>query len=159
MKILWLTHKGDQWPVMLDDSDYDAVVAAGPWHLVQDGITRFYVHRNQKPYLLHRFLMGVTDPKVIVDHRDRNPLNNKRSNLRFASASQNSANQRKSTHSSRFRGVTWAKTRRKWQAQIGDNGKYRYLGYFTDEKLAACAYDDAAREIFGEFAVCNFRQK
>lgn len=155
MRILWITRKGDQWPVLLDDSDYDNVVAAGPWRLQQ----RFYVQRDRKPYMLHRFILGVTDPKVLVDHRDRNPLNNRRSNLRFASASQNAANRRKNTHSSRFLGVTWDKTRRKWRAQILDNGKYRNLGRFTDEKLAARAYDDAAREVFGEFATCNFRQK
>lgn len=157
MKILWVTRKGEQWLVMVDDSDYAAVLAAAPWHVERRSDVLLYVVRNQKkPYSLHRFLMGVNDPKVLIDHKNRNGLDNRRLNIRIATRSQNNANGRKKAHSSRFRGVYWNKSRGKWRAEVRADGKKKHLGYFPDEKQAALARDRAARELFGPFTVCNF---
>ncbi len=105
---------------------------------------------------LHRFLLGLTDPKIIVDHEDRNGLNNQRGNLRVATKSQNEANSCKQHGTtSRFKGVSWNKRGGKWEAQIA----HRHLGCFADEMSAALAYDTAARKHFGEFCNCNFPPK
>lgn len=91
-----------------------------------------------------------------TDHKDHNGLNNQRSNLRQATGQQNSANV--SPHkgaASRYKGVTWAKQRSKWKAQIGVNGSTRGLGDFASEIQAAMAYDRAAIDTFGEFACTN----
>jgi len=107
---------------------------------------------------MHRFILRLRDPKMAADHRDRNGLHNWRSNLRIATKSQNRANSRKPRHgvTSRFRGVHWAKSMKKYCAKIRFHGLQTNLGYFTDEVKAALRYDMAARELFGEFASCNF---
>jgi len=62
---------------------------------------------------------------------------------------------RKNT-SSRFRGVSWHKAYRQWQAQIKIAGKLIYLGRYVKEQSAAKAYDVAAKKYFGKFASPNF---
>ena len=106
---------------------------------------------------MHRQLMGF--PVLEVDHKDHNGLNNRRSNLRLATDLQQAANRWNPRNRVGYRGVI--KRLRKWvphcfEARINVNRKYRKLGYFKSAKLAALAYDKAAREIFGEFAVLNF---
>lgn len=108
--------------------------------------------------LMHRFIMGVTDSRF-VDHRDHNPLNNQRSNLRICTPAENCRNSRKRSAaraSSRFKGVCWHKGRSRWRASIVVNYKNITIGQFADELEAARAYDRAAREHFGEFACLNF---
>jgi transposase len=58
--------------------------------------------------------------------------------------------------SSRFVGVSWDKCNRCWIVHISSNGKQRHVGCFKDEIAAARAYDEAARQAFGEFATPNF---
>jgi|WetSurMetagenome_2_1015567.scaffolds.fasta_scaffold348709_2 hypothetical protein len=105
------------------------------------------------PVLLHRYLIRSESAKR-VDHRDGNGLNNRMSNLRIVTSSQNGMNMRaRSGGSSRFKGV-WRPTR--WRASIKiDRGTIR-LGSFATEEEAARAYDEAARRLFGEFAAVNF---
>lgn len=103
---------------------------------------------------MHQFLTGY----ALTDHRNGNGLDNRRSNLREATAVENSQNCRKRPHNtSGFKGVTWHKNRRKWMAQIkpGDQSN-RFLGYFLTAEEAARAYDTAARELHGEYATVNF---
>ena len=77
--------------------------------------------------------------------------------MRIATHQQNAQNRRGNVGtSSRFKGVCWHKKYGKWQASITHNGRNIYLGLFTDEIDAAMAYDAKARELFGDFACCNF---
>lgn len=92
-----------------------------------------------------------------ADHKNRNILDNRRSNLRVASNMQNQANRLKTKRStSGYKGVSWFKHLGKWRADIQKDGKLRYLGHFSDKVEAAKAYDRAALELFGEFALLNF---
>jgi hypothetical protein len=112
---------------------------------------------------MHRFVLGVTDPKTLVDHKDHCGINNTRSNVRPATNGQNAANRRKSSKPSHspYKGVTWqANTKSKpWMAYIHTKveGKRKiiHLGRFAFEADAARAYNDAALERFGEFACLN----
>src|SRR6266850_2330867 len=127
----------------------------------KDGsIRHVYAYRkaNGQTILLHRFLLGITDQKTRVDHKDGDGLNNLSSNLRIATCSQNQSNQKKckTTTSSVYKGVTWYKRDSKWAAQIMQDGKRKYLGSFSNELQAALAYDKTARYMFGEFARTNF---
>lgn len=92
-------------------------------------------------------------PTSDVDHVDRNPSNNRISNLRIASRSQNVANSpsRKSSKSG-VKGVHWDSVSQKWKAQIHFNGKKKSLGRFKSIEKAAEAYARAAEVAFGEFA-------
>jgi hypothetical protein len=89
---------------------------------------------------MHRLLLGVTDPLLEVDHKDGDHFNNRRSNLRAVTRSQNQQNKRKINGSSRFRGVYWDRARSKWHAQATLNGKAHNLGrYDTEEEAGAAA--------------------
>lgn len=106
---------------------------------------------------MHRLLMnpGVAE----VDHRNGDGLDNRRENLRVCTRAQNSSNQRKQLNrTSPFKGVVrkrraWG--RFAWISQIKDGGKHRYLGTFASELEAARAYNDCARNLFGEFSNLN----
>jgi hypothetical protein len=105
---------------------------------------------------MSRMIMGVTDPKIFVDHKDRNPLNNCRINLRICIASQNLCNTTSAKNStSKYLGVSWSSDSMKWMAQIVKNNKHFYLGRYKIEEDAALAYNKAAIEIHGEFANLN----
>ncbi len=124
---------------------------------------KFYAIRGQrigpadlKIVRLHRLIMDA--PKgLLVDHQNGDSLDNRRSNLRLATRSQNQYNKRKRKNTtSRFRGVYFQKDHRKWAAYIVEAGKKIFLGYFDSEIEAARVYDGAARKYRGEFACPNF---
>ncbi len=92
-----------------------------------------------------------------VDHADRNRLNNQRHNLRVCTHAENCANTPKRQSVDGFRGIQLVKGR--YQARIGFERKVRYLGSFATAIEAATCYDDAAKELHGEFAILNFPQQ
>ena len=105
---------------------------------------------------LHRWLLDA-QPGQLVDHIDGNPLNNRRSNLRLATRSQNQANRRRNrTSRSRYKGVTWHQGQQRWMARIQVNGRRITIGYYADPLQAAYEYDAFARTYFGEYARVNF---
>ena len=106
--------------------------------------------------LMHRVIMGARQGQE-VDHIDHNGLNNLRSNLRVCTRSENQQNARKQIRdtTSKYKGVYSDKAHGKWAAGIGINNRNIFLGYFDSETDAARAYDAAALEHFGEFALLN----
>jgi HNH endonuclease/AP2 domain len=110
---------------------------------------------NQK-YLCHRiiFLIMTGDwPTCHIDHANRNTDDNRWSNLRPASRSENIANsKRRSTNTSGHKGVCWDKSRNKWRAEIKAHGKKQLLGRFNTFEEAVAAYSSAAFERFADFA-------
>jgi hypothetical protein len=109
---------------------------------------------------LNRFLDYARNDKLVVDHINRDSLDNRRANLRLATRSQNNMNRsgRKGA-SSKYKGVSWYKSRKRWRAMIKVEGKRKSLGYFESEAEAAKVYDEAARKYQGEFAYQNFSEK
>ena len=109
---------------------------------------------------LHREIMEAP-AGLFVDHRNGDSLDNRRDNLRLATPFDNQHNRQKtkSKTSSRFIGVSYDKSHRKWLAKIGYRGKRIFLGRFNTEEAAARAYDAAARKYHGEFARLNFPEE
>lgn len=96
-------------------------------------------------------------PKQHIDHIDGNKTNNKIDNLRLCTHNQNQHNQGiRRNNKSGYKGVSWFKNAKKWQAQICCDSKIKHLGMFTTKEDAAHAYDIAALEVHGEFAWTNF---
>lgn len=140
-----------RWHVLEHDPAAPGRRAHGPY-VVYDaypegrGGTRITVY-------MHQLITGSR----FIDHIDGDPLNNRRSNLRPATKSQNGANARKNPgKTSRYKGVFWDRERSGWQAKITVERQQVCLGRFANEEDAALAYDLAAREAFGEFALTNF---
>jgi len=106
---------------------------------------------------MHREILGLTDSKIQVDHKDGNTLDNQRRNLRTATVAKNQQNRQKRVRcSSKFKGVCWHKGTSKWLARITPpDQKQALLGSYDDEETAAKAYNEAAKRLFGEFALTN----
>lgn len=105
-----------------------------------------------KQIKLHRFLLNAPDG-VMVDHKNHNPLDNRRENIRLCTNSQNQQNRLKRRGvTSQFKGVMWSKKNHRWMAYIYRDGDQEYLGSFLREEDAAETYRKRAVELFGEFA-------
>ena len=133
----------------VDDEDFERV-SEMKWRVLITGNLRYAY--SSKDQLLHRFILGIDNPKVEVDHKDRCGLNCSKENLRVATKSQNNANRAKLCGDNSHKGVGWHKASSKWRATIKKNGKAKHLGLFTSEVAAKEAYNKAAKELFGEFA-------
>ncbi len=105
---------------------------------------------------MHREIMQPKDGRF-VDHRNCKSLDNRRSNLRFATRAENMRNRRKRRNaSSEFVGVHFYKPQGNWSCSILHNGKRIWLGRYDSEIEAAKTYDKAAKKYHGEFARLNF---
>mgnify|MGYP000386226735 CR=1 FL=1 len=146
---------GGFW-VMLDLEDVDHVMEHN-WYPSSKGD---YLQSTQdgQMVLLHRFIIGA-EPGEYVDHRNGNRWDNRKKNLRPATATENARNARPhQSAASPYKGVSVVQRQSgpRYRALIQIGGRQRHLGYFKSEIIAARAYDEAAREHFGEFAWVNF---
>jgi len=121
------------------------------WHLT----TGNYV-LDSHGIMLHRYILSASKNDGDVDHADRNPLNCRKSNLRFATKTQNMGNMKIPSHnSSGYKGVSYFKQTKRWEAYISKKNKKVHLGFFKSKVDAAKSYNEAALEYFGEFARLN----
>jgi len=149
---------------LVDDADYRVISTykwAAVWH---EEIKGYYAVRiepkaNRKsgrPIYMHRQILGLGfgDPRQGEHKEPSQTLDNRRSvNLRMATQSQNSANQRlRDCNTSGVKGVNLYKRTGRWRASIQAEGQQFHLGYFNSESEATNAYRRAAIRHFGEFA-------
>jgi len=164
--------------VLYDAEDHDKV-SAHRWFGSKDRTNKFYVvariphpdggwycspnghkQRRQAGLQIHRLIMDA--PKgMCVDHINGNPLDNRKSNLRICTRSENMRNRgAQKNNTSGYKGVSWHKHKKKWGCKINKhNGKQIHVGYYKDKEEAARAYDKKAKEFHGEFAKLNFPEK
>lgn len=161
--------------INLSKTDYTLVDASDYEYLSQFKWWTFINRRNQFKYArtkinnkyvyMHRLLLGLTDPKVPVDHINGNSLDNHRNNIRIATTQLNAANRGKQkNNTSGYKGVfkrneSYYQLKSKFRAMIRVNQKLIRLGTFDNPEDAARAYDRASREYFGEFGFLNFPNK
>jgi hypothetical protein len=103
--------------------------------------------------IMHRVILGLTDPKISCDHINRNGLNNQRTNLRSCSPGENRMNQGLSSNNiSGVTGVSWCKAYKKYVANIQVCKKPVFIGYFARFEDAKKARRAAELKHFGHFA-------
>ena len=146
----------------VDDKDFEEL-SKYKWHAFKVTANLFYARRNQKingkqrqsGILMHRQILNICN-RMFVDHINGNGLDNTRNNIRLCNATQNNRNARAyKTASSKYKGVSKSKNRKKYKGTITFRGKCIHLGYFIEEINAAIAYNIAAVKYFGEFACLN----
>lgn len=144
----------------VDDEDFEALNQY-KWQALKSGHT-FYAERRVRSdtptrIWMHRAIAG-TPTGMETDHVDGDGLNNVRSNLRVTTKHQNQHNRthKKRNASSQFRGVSWDKTKGKWNAEITTDGKKTRIGLFASEHDAARAYDAAGMARDPEHFTPNF---
>jgi len=157
MKQIPLTNGGVAY---CDDADFDRL-ACHRWHWKRGREHWTKYARTSAPGGRHAYMhdMVLGDHGFpMVDHKDNNGLNNCRDNLRPCTNSENQRNQRKSRKpmSSPFKGVSYHKVDRRWQAFIWLDGKNKHIGNFNTAVEAAVEYDCWARVHYGAFAKLNF---
>lgn len=148
---------------IIDDEDFDRV-KQHKWCALEQpkykenkfmAVTNItHLDGRRETVYLHRFIMNA--PKGLhVDHKDRNPLNNQKSNLRICTHAENQRNRAEnSNNKSGFKGVCFVKHAKRYKAQIWANGKRTFLGYHDTAEAASEAYKQAANEIHGGYAKC-----
>lgn len=162
MKLIRLTQ--NQYAI-IDDEDFERV-SQYKWMARKDrygfyaakGLYKGKVNGKYKTNFthMHRFLLKIEDPDMIVDHKNGDTLDNRKENLRIATKQQNNRNitKTKSNNTSGYRGVVERKDTAgtaKWRVRIGVNGKKKNVGQYSTAEDAARAYDVAALAYFGEF--------
>ena len=150
----YICYSGEEW--IFDAVDLD-LVESYQWHVCDGRYPTTYYNKTQKAF--HQLAMG-TEEGVYVDHINGNTLDNRRCNLRLATALDNARNKVILPYNTTgYKGVSSYHKQRKtrpFRAQISIKRKRIHLGYFDTPEEAASAYDEAARFYFGEFACVNF---
>lgn len=143
----------------LVDDEYFDLVSKYKWCCYEDCNT-FYASRGvwnkstkrTSSISMHRFIMNPVN-NVQVDHINGDGLDNRKSNLRIVTRSQNIQNSRKrKDNKAGYKGVYWLKPNNRWRALITVNGKRVSLGLFDDRESAGKAYEVASKKYYGEYA-------
>jgi len=141
---------------LVDDEDYERVSAHG-WCLhVSRDYQRAVSRINSILVSMADFILKV-DSRQEIDHVNHDTLDNRRSNIRPCTRSQNLMNARKRTGNctSQFKGVWRDKTAQTWHAEITVSGETIRIGTSSNEREAAGMYNHAAKQHFGKFAYVN----
>jgi hypothetical protein len=135
---------------LVDDEDYEKLIIH-KWFVSKNNSGKiYYAHRrakkadkrNTQQIAMHREIIGDKEG-FIIDHINRNGLDNRKENLRHVTHSQNRMNKDLiANKTSRFAGVAWSTSKNKWRSYItcALNKKFIHLGYFDNELVAAIYY-------------------
>ena len=126
------------------------------WYLSKTGYPVTYtsvdnVYKFGTGIQMHRFLEPIVPKGMVVDHINRDKLDNRRSNLRICTIAENGYNK---TRTKKYKGIR--KSKSGWTASVTKDGKKHEITNIQTEKEAAEIYDVMAEELFGNFAAKNF---
>jgi len=145
---------------LVDDEDYECLINYN-WTSYKSCynsfivITRIKTEIGWKTVRMHRLILGAKSGQH-VDHVNHDTLDNRKSNLRICSPSDNLCNRKLfKSNTSGFKGVIFNKQHNKWMAKITKDGKQYFCGYFDNKIDASNAYDLKMVELFGEFSLTN----
>lgn len=141
----------------------DADLADLKWYAMELPNDRYYATRNLtgKPrrikmmhvLILERLINRLLNKGECSDHVNGNSLDNRRSNLRLATNSENASNvKRHRDNKSGYKGVVYDSSRKKWRAEIMSKGERRHLGRYDTAEEAYRAYCQEAVKLHGKFA-------
>jgi hypothetical protein len=148
-EVIIKNRKGDISKVKIDIEDI-AKCSVIKWHINKGYIYGLF---NKEKISMQKFLKPEWN-NFLIDHINRNPLDNRKSNLRPVNKSQNSMNRSlRSDNNSGIVGVYWDKEKKKWRAQIKIKQVAINLGYFVDIKKAKCKRIEMEKKYFGEYSV------
>lgn len=158
---LIIESKGNKISILYDADDHQLISKYRWWVTGKHGnqyITAEYSRINgRRRYVpMHRLILGIIDSKLKCDHINHNTFDNRRENLRICNHSENMYNLT-AWGFSKYKGVTYSKSRKRWVSRIRKDGKLFHLGCYHTEHDAALAYDKKALVFFGEFANLNFK--
>jgi hypothetical protein len=139
---------------MVNDEDFEHL-SKYKWYFKRQGYavrnTEYIRGQARGCVWMHREIMN-TPPGFETDHINGNKLDNRRSNLRIVTKSQNQWNRKKQSGSSKYKGVYWNKANRRWHVQLQMNKKKIWLGYYETETEARKAYEAGVGKFFGRYA-------
>ncbi len=149
---LSLLGRADDFTFLISKSSLEKVIKH-QWYLDGNGYPKSYKARG---HTLHRYLLGKQEEGYVIDHINRNKLDNRLENLRIITAKENSYNRTKSVSSKNsYKGII-QKPNNKYYACISKDKIKSEIGPFDTEEDAAKMYDLMAEDLFGEHAGKNF---
>ncbi|PGL88569.1 hypothetical protein CN926_00765 [Bacillus thuringiensis] len=140
-KIVEVYSKGERFDIVIDD---DIKTPSGLYRVFAKK-NYFAFRENKKVIKLHRWIMGVSDKNVHVDHVNGDTLDNRRNNLRICTTKQNAQNKR-------VKGYYYDKDSGKYRTSVRIDGKLKNLGRYDTPEEAQQVYRKAHAEAFGEFS-------
>lgn len=149
------TTKGDEF--YFDLEDYDKIKDYC-WTIQNNGYVTAYCPTTMNRILLHRLIMNCDNNNLYIDHIHGNKTrnDNRKSNLRTATPSQNTMNKPLlKNNTSGVTGVSWNKRKGEWESYITIDDKRKGLGYFSNFDDAVAARKDAEEKYFGEYSYDN----
>lgn len=141
-------------PFIFDLDDFDRV-SKYHWYEEGNGYIRSSSKKKEDKVFLHRLIMGFPT-NIGIDHINHNILDNRKSNLRVATTSQNAMNRTKSSNNtSGVTGVVWVQNRNNWKSEIKINDEAIYLGSYDKFEDAVKVRKEAEEKYFGEYSYDN----
>lgn len=145
---IYIKSKGDYVKAMIDIEDVDRCKGVGIWSITKAG----YVVNCKSGIYLHRFIMNCPND-MEVDHKNHNLLDNRKSELRIATSSQQKMNTHiRKDNTSGYRGIYYDKGKNKWAVSLQNEGK-RIMKRFENIEDAVLFRDNVINETRKEFAL------
>lgn len=149
--------------IKVDREDFERINRHS-WTIIQQrnegkrqAVTSIKTKTGYKQVTLGKFIMNPPKGKFVYPRRSREELDYRKSNLIVCTMKERQIMlpKRRGDTSSRFKGVSWDRSKSRWRAHIDIKGQTRAIGYFKDEEEAALAYNKRAKELYGDIAYQN----